>query len=429
MPEQAAAPEHPRGSGTDLFSHRPPWELGDAGVLAPTPPDLDVAATLDDLSGSHAAIGAGSHAAIGAASSPSVVLLPHAPGQFEHFHTVDWLRPSASVQVETDSSDTLEQAQTGAAIGASLVEVGSIDVVPDAPQREAAPGQPDAWVEGAPAEVGGVLAPTPQELEELEYLLRAPTSAAEELEDLRAHGAWLPFQQLVQEAIKGQARQALSHHTTTSCRAGHAVGTCGSLKECGADVVRGTPGQWICKIAVPNLLWPGDGIRLEVASPPQSSFKTAQRMTFIEILAYTFFRGPELFRAHTNQWDMGKFQGVKVAARNLRNALGPRPHGRQWNRISDGDGTPSELRASAPKRAADYYQPPGEGDDVAARDERILAALRRLPHGVRQKGPCPRHVYEVLRVEVAPGGLLDLLKRFPDEFGIESERPLLWWRK
>jgi hypothetical protein len=193
--------------------------------------------------------------------------------------------------------------------------------------------------------------------------------------------------------------------------------------------VLGTPGEWICKIAVPNLLWHGDGIRLEVASPPQSSFKTAQQVTFIEILAYTFFRGPELVRVHNNQWDREKFQGVKLAALNLRNDLGPRPHGRQWNRISDGDGTPSELRASAPTRAAAYYQPPGEGDDVAARDGRILAALRRLSRGKSQTGPTPRHVFEVLRVEVAPGALLDFLKRFPDEFGIESEHPLLWWRR
>ena len=52
---------------------------------------------------------------------------------------VDWRRSPALVPVDTGSSDTLEQAQTGAAIGASLIEVGLIGVVPDAPQREAAP--------------------------------------------------------------------------------------------------------------------------------------------------------------------------------------------------------------------------------------------------------------------------------------------------
>ena len=86
------------------------------------------------------------------------------------------------------------------------------------------------------------------------------------------------------------------------------------------------------------------------------------------------------------------------------------------------------MRASAPRGAAAYYQPLGEGDNEAARDERILAALRSLP---RRKTVTryPVHVYEVLRVEIAPGGLLDFLKRFPHEFGIAGERPLAWWRR
>ena len=48
-----------------------------------------------------------------------------------------------AVQVDATRPDALEQAQIAAVIAASLIEVGSIDLVPDAPQREAAPEQPD----------------------------------------------------------------------------------------------------------------------------------------------------------------------------------------------------------------------------------------------------------------------------------------------
>ena len=132
-----------------------------------------------------------------------------------------------------------------------------------------------------------------------------------------------------------------------------------------------------------------------------------------------------------SQWrDRNTFQDVKIAARKLRDNLGPRPHGRTWTPLDDGDGAPSELRASAPRGAAAYYQPLGEGDDEAARDERILAALRSLPRGKTVTSSYPKHVYAVLRVEIAPGGLLDFLKRFPSEFGIETEYgPLAWWRR
>ena len=58
--------------------------------------------------------------------------------------------PAAAVQVDTARRDALEQAQIGAVIAASLIEVGSIDLVPDAPQREAAPEQPFASAQLVP---------------------------------------------------------------------------------------------------------------------------------------------------------------------------------------------------------------------------------------------------------------------------------------
>jgi len=268
---------------------------------------------------------------------------------------------------------------------------------------EAAPEQPGAGV-------GGVLAPIPP---------TPPTSATEELEDLRAHEAWLCFQELVENAVKGSHRHALAQHTTTSNQPRKAPGTAVSLAACGVDEKLGpAAGEWICRIALPHLLRLDDGIQLEVVSPPQATFKVAQKKAIVETLAYILFRGPELLKAHESQWrDRNTFEDVKIAARKLRDHLGPRPHGRTWTPRDDGDGAPSELRASAPRGAAAYYQPLGEGDNEAARDERILAALRSLP---RRKTVTryPVHVYEVLRVEIAPGGLLDFLKRFPHEFGI-----------
>jgi len=251
-----------------------------------------------------------------------------------------------------------------------------------------------------------------------------PTSATEELEDLRAHEAWLCFQELVENAVKGSHRHALAQHTTTSNQPRKAPGTAVSLAACGVDEKLGpAAGEWICRIALPHLLRLDDGIQLEVVSPPQATFKVAQKKAIVETLAYILFRGPELLKAHESQWrDRNTFEDVKIAARKLRDHLGPRPHGRTWTPRDDGDGAPSELRASAPRGAAAYYQPLGEGDNEAARDERILAALRSLPRrqtvtGEPGRGYPPR-VYEVLRVEIAPGGLLDFLKRFPHEFGI-----------
>ena len=55
-----------------------------------------------------------------------------------------------AVQVDATRPDALEQAQIAAVIAASLIEVGSIDLVPDAPQREAAPEQPFASAQFVP---------------------------------------------------------------------------------------------------------------------------------------------------------------------------------------------------------------------------------------------------------------------------------------
>ena len=432
-PEQAAAPEdgHPWSS----------WaQVGDRGVPAPTPPDRGAAST-SGVGGVPAPTpldrGAASIDDVATEDSDASDTLevgflhvvipkpPRAPAT-----PLDLGAASNFDDVATEDSfvvqDASEQAEAPEHLGESGMLVSGwlpdtsdplttdeFNVWLEGPQREAAPEQPGAGV-------GGVLAPIPP---------TPPTSATKELEDLRAHEAWLCFQELVENAVEGGHRQALAQHTTTSNQPRRAPGTAVSLNTCGVDEKLRTGGEWICRLALPNLLRLDDGIQLEVVSPPQATFKVAQKKAIVETLAYILFRGPELLKAHQSQWrDRNTFQDVKIAARKLRDDLGPRPHGRTWTPLDDGDGTPSEMRASAPRGAAAYYQPLGEGDNEAARDERILAALRSLPHR-KTVTRYPVHVYEVLRVEIAPGRLLDFLKRFPREFSIETERPLAWWRR
>ena len=71
---------------------------------------------------------------------------------------------------------------------------------------------------------------------------------------------------------------------------------------------------------------------------------------------------------------------------------------------------------------------PTHGEDPAARDDRVLQALRLVPQSRDNRGELPPAVWPVLNRALPRGGLLPFLQRFPNDFTIVIEKPLVWRR-
>ena len=86
--------------------------------------------------------------------------------------------------------------------------------------------------------------------------------AMKEIEDLRTFLAWTTFVSSVRLAIRDAPRHCLSQHVTDSCQPRKMPGVSVSLKSCGANEKHQINGMWECRVALKNLLEPGDGIAL-----------------------------------------------------------------------------------------------------------------------------------------------------------------------
>ena len=262
-----------------------------------------------------------------------------------------------------------------------------------------------------------------------------PDDAMNEIEDLRTFQVWAEFVGKVREAIRGAPRHALAQHITTSKQPQRIDGVSVSLSSCGADEVHQRDGMHECHIALKNLLEVGDGLALNYVSVGHKKFKEAQRAAFVEILSYILFRGPRYLRNHASQWDAFGFEVVlgeaesAVGFQGLRSRLGPRPRG-QWSPLAapfppeEGQATRTSTRGSS----STGYQPPAAGENPADRDNEILQALSAVPRRRANRAELPPTVWPVLERLLPAGGLLPFLRRFPDQFVVTSERPLVWQR-
>ena len=89
----------------------------------------------------------------------------------------------------------------------------------------------------------------------------------EELRQLRAA--------LAEEALTG-FRPMLSHHTTTACQPGKALGSVNSLKASGLDEKHGQKGAWRVLVFLEHGFAPGDGYWVQFCGDPKPNFKDCQ---------------------------------------------------------------------------------------------------------------------------------------------------------
>jgi hypothetical protein len=264
---------------------------------------------------------------------------------------------------------------------------------------------------------------------EIEEARRKNFNAMMEIEDLRTKQEWADFVGTVRHAINGGPRAALAQHTRTTQTATGLENNLVLQEASGADDSHPIGGMHECRIALRNLLEPGDGLTLHYVSERKQSKKQAQTDAFVEILSYILFRGPKHLRTCASQWHAEELSEVKNDAGGLRGRLGPRPRG-QWSPLSEpSDGVAQEPRQPLERsRARSCYAAPEGGENPADRDYRILNALIRVPRNRQNRGELPSCVWQILARELPPGGLLPFLQRFPEIFIIENRKPLVWRR-
>ena len=259
-----------------------------------------------------------------------------------------------------------------------------------------------------------------------------PNDAMNEIEDLRSFPVWAEFVWKVRYAITGSPRHALAQHITSRHHPQRIDGVFVTLSSCGVDEEYQRDGMYECHIALKNLLEVGDGLALNYVSVGHKTFKQAQKAAFVEILSYILFLGPRYLRTHENQWYAGLLQAVKSDAESqLRIGLGPRgvsaraPSG-QWSPLA-APSTPEEGQATRTS-THEGYQLPAAWENREGRDNEILQALSRVPRHRENRGPLPGNVWPVLKRLLPQRGLLPFLRRFPDQFEVISETPLVWQR-
>ena len=249
-----------------------------------------------------------------------------------------------------------------------------------------------------------------------------------EIEDLRTFLAWTTFVSSVRLAIRDAPRHCLSQHVTDSCQPRKMPGVSVSLKSCGANEKHQINGMWECRVALKNLLKPGDGIALNYVSAGHKRFKDAQAAAFVEILGYILYRGPQYLRTHEKQWHAAGLQAVRsVAESELRFRLGPRQNG-QWSQLA-APSSPEEYQVPRTPTQRAEYQPPAPDENPQDRDNAILQALSKVPRQRENRGALPRTVWPDLQRLLPVRGLLPFLQRFPNHFDVISEEPLVWVRR
>ncbi len=258
---------------------------------------------------------------------------------------------------------------------------------------------------------------------------------------MRADPAFAALFQVVSEEVKrDMERQALSHHTTTSCRLKHLrhEAPAVSLHEAGMDTpiadagvgVSAVPGVRV-RLDMPNLLRAGDGRPVAYVTDACVDHVEAKRQAALEYMCLMLGVEPQQVRLPPKCFKRGgaSVERVREAARAACLA----------RRVGDFD---AWAWTAGPLTAQPVFgapPPPPRGPrpslytapkDESAREALVLRELLswREPWGGFQASRLPPWQRQFLEANVPKGGMCAFLERHPDEFGFHRERGL-WWKR
>ena len=117
------------------------------------------------------------------------------------------------------------------------------------------------------------------------------------------------FQTLVQSSLAGggrtgNARQALSQHTTSACqpRKSEEAGVNISLKSAGLEAGMPANGGTKVIINLPCAFNIGGGIQIEYGSPMMPNLAAAQKQTCVDLLSFLLVVAPWAVKVHPSNW-------------------------------------------------------------------------------------------------------------------------------
>ena len=249
------------------------------------------------------------------------------------------------------------------------------------------------------------------------------------------------FQQMRQfllaEIAPGKERQALSHHTTKSCRPKELreEAPLVSLASAGFDNVEEIQGGFVVRIRGQNLIQNGDNLAVEYVSPVCVSNKEAQRVAAVEYLCLLLGASPNDIRLAPKCFKQGDLsvEILRAAAQGIlaaRSGLSTSHLFDAWEWATG--------RAPLVPPAPGLYPPapqPRQRDtqyskDVALREEDVVSELllwKQPPEGFDacKLLICQR---EFLAKNICPGTLWKFLGRHPQMF-ITDQAAKKWWLK
>ena len=229
---------------------------------------------------------------------------------------------------------------------------------------------------------------------------------------MRATAAWEQLLRVIEQ--HGQNLQyLLAVHTSTCAQPGKAEALVPSLEAAGFRQAHVTgSGAWTVSLDLPALYAPGDAAAFHLTVEGVSK-KAVVREACQVCLAFMLVVAPRKLVLHLNALahrEASK-QALIDAGRAVQTELGPPVSGTYRDRFH-GDETPRIDRATNPGGRRRR-----RGHDVVPDDDRALQALRCLPVGpLWDMSGLPRWYCDELAGCVMPGGLRDLLRRFPQYF-------------
>jgi hypothetical protein len=248
-----------------------------------------------------------------------------------------------------------------------------------------------------------------------------PRGGNDEFRDLELMAGWGELKHMIVKQLKVNPRHALSYHTTTACQAGKEEGPAGSLKSSGLDTRQEQDGGFVVQLRLVHAFACGDKLTIQYSSPNSKTFKDAQQIACVELLAFLLVSAPDNVLMHPNNWkeSIGDIEKIRKAARAIHASRVPSSSGRP--NLAD------RVKDEGPRRPQAVVAPPGLGQPLAASPALDDVAINLLQESLtlgRAYGPqgarVPAVVGRGLKALLPKKGFGAFLKRYSHLFKVEK---------
>ena len=250
-----------------------------------------------------------------------------------------------------------------------------------------------------------------------------------EFESLRKLPEWITLQQVIKDNLSGQgrvgnARQALSQHTTVACQPHKHDGLPKiSLNSAGLDFKIPANGGFKVIVSLPCAYEITDGLAIHYESPVMPDFGAAQKQSCLDILSFLLAVAPQKVRMHPSNWKDGmasitqiRDEAAHVHGTHMQvSAYGDRPFSSHIHDPMTFVPRPPAKHGRIKYDESNMASVPADG----SKELKALTVLSALKEGTKfNASKLPEFIWSALDGILEKNELLPFMQKHPNRFQI-----------